>query len=92
MIVVDTNVVSEAIKPVVDIHVAAWLRRQPIDQLYITAITKAELLYGLALMPDGSRKESLARAVQVFLAERVVNPILGFMDEDALSYARISAR
>lgn len=92
MIVIDTNVVSEVLKPVADQRVAVWLRRQPVHRVYITAITKAELLYGLALMPDGLRKESLARAVQIFLAERLVNPVLGFMDEDALPYAKISAR
>ncbi|MCG7504834.1 type II toxin-antitoxin system VapC family toxin [Mesorhizobium retamae] len=92
MIVIDTNVVSEAMKPVVDTQVAAWLRSQPIDGIYITAITQAELLYGLALMPDGQRKEVLARAIQIFLAERLRNPILPFADQDALPYAKISAR
>lgn len=91
MIIVDTNVVSEAMKPVADMQVAAWLRGQPIDRLHITAITKAELLYGLALMADGERKKSLAQTIQVFLAERIVNPVLGFTEGDALSYARISA-
>ena len=92
MIVVDTNVLSEVMKPVADRQVAVWLRRQPVDRIHITAITKAELLYGLALMPDGKRKEALAQTIQIFFAERVTNPILGFTDRDALPYAKISAR
>lgn len=92
MIIADTNVVSEVMKAVADMQVAVWLRRQAIDTIYVTAITKAELLYGLALMPDGRRKQSLAQAMQAFFAERVATPILGFTDEDALFYAKISAR
>jgi predicted nucleic acid-binding protein len=92
MIIADTNVVSEAMKAVADMRMAAWLRKQAIETIYVTAITKAELLYGLALLPDGKRKQALARAMETFFAERVVTPILGFMDEDALFYAKISAR
>lgn len=92
MIVIDTNVVSEVLKPLAEQQVAAWLRRQPIDRVYITAITKAELLYGLALMADGKRKEALAGAIQIFLGERLKTPVLAFEGQDALPYARISAR
>ncbi len=92
MIVIDTNVVSEAMKPSVDAKVAAWLRRQPIENIYITSITKAELLYGLALLPDGRRKEALAEALHIFLMERMKTPILAFGDQDTLPYARLSAR
>lgn len=92
MIVVDTNVISEAMKPVSDEGVARWLRRQPLDTLYVTAITKAELLYGLALMPDGKRKRHLAETIQLVLGRYVVNPILAFTDDAALPYARLSAR
>lgn len=92
MIVIDTNVVSEVLKPLADQRVAAWLRRQPINRVYITAITKAELLYGLALMADGKRKEALAGAIQIFLGERLKTPVLAFEGQDALPYARISAR
>jgi predicted nucleic acid-binding protein len=84
--------VSEVMKPAADIRVASWLRRQPVDTIYISAITKAELLYGLALMPDGKRKEALAQTMQIFFADRVTNPILAFTDQDALPYARLSAR
>ena len=92
MIIADTDVVSEAMKPFVDMQVAAWLRKQAINTIYVTAITKAELFYGLALLPDGKRKQALAGTMQTFFAERIVTPILGFMDEDALFYGRISAR
>ena len=64
MIIADTNVVSEAMKPFVDMQVAAWLRKQAINTIYVTAITKAELFYGLALLPDGKRKTIRPRVVQ----------------------------
>lgn len=92
MIVIDTNVVSEVMKPLADLRVSIWLRQQPIDRVYITAITKAELLYGLALMADGKRKQALAGAIQIFLGERLRTPVLAFEGQDALAYARISAR
>lgn len=91
MIVVDTNVISEVLKPQPDELVQRWLQREPIDNVYVTSITKAELLYGLALLPSGRRKEALASTIQTFFFERITTPVLAFSDEDALHYATISA-
>ena len=91
MIVVDTNVISEVLKPHPDELVQRWLQSEPIDNVYVTSITKAELLYGLALLPDGRRKEALASAIQRFFFERVAHPVIAFSDEDVLHYAPISA-
>jgi len=56
MIVLDTNVVSEAWKVEPDPRVLAWLDAQAVQTLYLSAITVAELRYGIATMPEGKRK------------------------------------
>lgn len=91
MIIIDTNVVSEVMRPAPNEWVGAWLREQPAEKLHVTAITSAELLYGLALMPDGRRKHALAHAIQTFFEDWIHNPILPFQDDDAVHYARLSA-
>jgi toxin FitB len=91
MIILDTNVVSEVFRPKPDAAVAQWLRSHPQNLYYLTAITKAELLFGLACMPDGRRKSDLAEVMWRFFGERVPNPILTFDAADAEHYADISA-
>ena len=49
------------------------------------------MLYGVALMPDGSRKRDLTLVIQAFLEDYLVNPIESFDEHDAVEYARISA-
>jgi predicted nucleic acid-binding protein len=60
MIVLDTNVVSEAMKPEPHQTVRAWLNDQVAETLYLSSVTLAELLYGIASLPDGRRKHGLA--------------------------------
>lgn len=60
MIILDTNVVSEVIRPVPDSGVLSWLDSQPADEIAITAITAAELLYGVRHMPEGRRQAQLS--------------------------------
>src|SRR5262245_994088 len=90
-ILLDTNVISETFKPRPEPAVASWLISIPIDQLFVSSITKAELLYGIALLPDGKRKQALADVVQEFLENRLANAIASFDEYDAVAYARISA-
>ena len=90
MIVLDTNVVSETLKSRPYAGVAVWMRGAPIDDLYLTVITKAELLYGLELMAHGARRNALTAAIIGFL-ERLATPILDFGDRDASHFAQISA-
>jgi toxin FitB len=91
MIILDTNVVSEVFKPRPDVAVAQWLGSQPQELYFLTAISKAELLFGLACMPDGQRKRDLADVMWRFFNEKVPNPILTFDGNDAEHYAEISA-
>jgi predicted nucleic acid-binding protein len=63
MIVLDTNVVSEAMKPEPDASVRAWLNDQATETLYLSSVTLAELLFGIAALPAGQRKDRLAQAL-----------------------------
>lgn len=63
MIVLDTNVVSETMKPQPDAGVLAWLDEQAIETLYMTSVTLAELWFGIAAMPAGQRRNRLTAAL-----------------------------
>lgn len=63
MIVLDTNVISEAMRPEPHPAVRAWLNDQAAETLYLSSVTLAELLFGVAALPAGKRKEMLAQAV-----------------------------
>ena len=63
MIVLDTNVVSEAMKPEPHPAVRAWLNNQAAETLYLSSVTLAELLFGIAALPAGKRKDMLAQAL-----------------------------
>ena len=68
MIVLDTNVLSEEIRPLPDAAVHRWIQQQPAGGLFTTAICHAEILLGVALLPDGRRKVDLAGAAQHIFA------------------------
>lgn len=68
MIVLDTNVVSEAMRPQPDPGVLKWLNTQAANTLYLSSVTLAELLYGLGAIADGARKDRLAEALDRLLA------------------------
>ena len=81
MIIVDTNVLSEFMRPAPAAAVATWFARQDGDQLWTTTITEAELLVGAAILPDGKRKAELGRTIDATL-QRFGQRILPF-DRDA---------
>jgi len=69
MIILDTNVVSELMRPSPASAVLGWLRQQTSAELFTTAITAAEIRYGIARLPAGRRKNDLVRvANDVFAA------------------------
>jgi predicted nucleic acid-binding protein len=89
MLILDTNVVSELMRPSPDPGVVQWLQGQPIEQLAITAITIAEILYGLDRLPDGRRKADLFQKFQLFLARGFDGRVLSFDRSAAEAYAPI---
>lgn len=63
MIVLDTNVISEAMKPESHPNVRSWLDTQVVETLYLSSVTLAELLFGIAALPGGKRKDRLAQTL-----------------------------
>ncbi len=81
MIILDTNVISEVMRPAPAAEVLAWLAAQPAAGLYTTSITQAEILHGLMLLPPGRRRRALEDAVTSMFAEDFGGRILGFGTE-----------
>jgi len=91
MIVVDTNVVSELMRPSPSLRVRDWVDAQAPGELCTTAVTVAKIRYGLERLPDGRRKDSLlATATEVFAAfSEFIQP---YDVDAAVWYATIVAR
>lgn len=82
MILLDTNVISELMRPAPDERVAEWMQSLGSEPLCTSAITISEIVYGLERLPDGQRKQGLWDRFQVFVGPDSDLPILAF-DESA---------
>ena len=89
MIVLDTNVVSEAMKPEPDPAVRDWLDEQAAETLYISSVTIAELLFGIGALPNGRRKQKLAATLDGMLP-LFEGRILAFDTDAARHYADLA--
>lgn len=85
----DTNVISELMRPKPDENVVAWLDRQKSVDVWICSITQAEILTGLALMPEGKRKLGLMDVAAAMFDEDFARHCLAFNSEAASHYANI---
>ena len=92
MILLDTNVVSEPLKPAGDPAVLAWLDAQAIETLYLSTISLAELRFGIAALPDGKRKETLRHSLDLRVVPVFEDRILPFGLAAADAYATLRAR
>ena len=91
MILLDTNVLSELMRPAPSAAVENWISNQPAAAIFISAITEAELRYGLALLPDGRRQRQLVAQAEAMLTEDFAGRILPFDSPATCAYARIAA-
>ena len=89
MIVLDTNVLSELMRSQPAAAVFTWVSAQPRAALYTTSINKAEILYGIAVLPDGRRRAALAAAAEAMFTDDFVGRVLPFDEEAAVHYAEI---
>jgi predicted nucleic acid-binding protein len=78
MIILDTNVVSEPLKPAPDQGVVNWLNAQAPETLYITSINLAELMAGVEALPQGKRRDTLSVALSTQVAALFQGRILSF--------------
>lgn len=91
MILLDTNVLSELMRAKPSSQVLAWVDAQAASELVISAITVAEILYGIARMPDGKRKQGLLDLATQMFEEDFAGRILPFDTEAAVHYAGLAA-
>lgn len=91
MLVLDTNVASELMRPEPTPGVAAWISGRDAEDLYLTAVSEAELLYGVAIMPTGRRRNALEAAMSRWLDLGFADRILPFDSSAARAYAVIAS-
>jgi hypothetical protein len=91
MIILDTSVTSEMLRPGRDMRVLAWLDSQREETLFFTSVGLAETFYGPAIMPDGSRKRDLNTRIIKFLEATFGNRLLPFDADAAESFAAIGS-
>ncbi len=92
MIVLDTNVVSELMRPNRSPNVLKWVSKQVPAELFTTAVTEAEVFYGIELISKGRRRDELLREAEGMFGEDFVGRVLIFDSDAARAYSRILAR
>jgi len=92
VIFLDTNVLSELMKVKPLPSIMSWLGSVAPDVLYTTAITEAEVLFGIELLPAGKRKNNLRSAAEMMFDHEFAGRVLAFESRAARSYAQIVAR
>lgn len=91
MVILDTNVVSEFMRRHPEPAVVAWLNARPPHDLFVTAVTEAEVRTGIAFLPAGRRRRHLVRAADRAFNELFEDRVLPFEREAARAYATIAA-
>ena len=91
MIVLDTNVLSELMRPVPNPSVTSCLLSFPGQELVTTSITVAEILYGLRRLPDGRRRSDLEQSFRELMRRGFRNRLLDFDEAAADAYSGVAA-
>lgn len=92
MIVLDTNIISELMRPEPSAAVVRWMGAQPLAALYVASLTQAEILLGIELLPEGRRRQQLAEQARGLFVEDFAGRILAFDSVAAPAYAAIASR
>lgn len=91
MIILDTNVLSEMMRPTPDTIVSHWVDSHPPGDLFTTAITIAEIYYGIELLEMGKRRNDLLAAAARIFTQTFFDRTLSFDADAARIFAEISA-
>ncbi len=91
MIVLDTNVLSELMRTEPSAQVVSWVDAQDTEELATTAVTLGELLYGVARLPDGTRRDVLEQAITDLAEEEFAGRVLAYDAAAAERYADVVA-
>jgi toxin FitB len=89
MIILDTNVLSELMRPKPFANVLRWMEKQPEMELFTTSITEAEIFYGIEILPKGKRRELLTAVAEAVFAEDFSGRVFGFDSEAARVFSKI---
>jgi predicted nucleic acid-binding protein len=91
MIILDTNVLSELMRPRPSARVLAWIAKQPEAELSTTSITEAEIFYGLEVLPKGKRREHLTMAAEAVFTEDFSGRVYSFDSAAARAFSKIAS-
>ena len=89
MIILDTNIVSELMRPAPDSRVLRWFSSQAAEDLHVTAVTMAEILYGIELIPSSRRRDVVRAAGEKMFGDVFADRILTFEDRAARAFSQI---
>ncbi|ATE59473.1 type II toxin-antitoxin system VapC family toxin [Thauera sinica] len=92
MILLDTNVVSEPLRRAPDARVVEWIDAQPLETLYLSAVTVAELRAGVALLPAGKRRAGLHESLEKQVLPLFAGRLLAFDSACTQAYAALMAK
>lgn len=92
MTILDTNVISELMRPKPSARVVAWIAAQPAQELCTTSITEAEIFYGIYLLGKGKRPEALRAAAEAIFLEDFSGRVFGFEGDAARVFAQMAVR
>jgi predicted nucleic acid-binding protein len=92
VILLDTNVLSEPLRPAPDARVTEWIDAQALETLFLSAITVAELRAGLALLPAGKRRAGLQTSLETRVLPLFSGRVLPFDLGCTQAYAELAAR
>jgi predicted nucleic acid-binding protein len=92
MILLDTNVVSEPLRPRPDAAVVAWIDAQPVETLFLSAIVVAELRFGVAALPAGKRRKRLHEDLERQVLPLFIGRVLPFDLMATQAYAAMMAK
>lgn len=91
MVILDTNVISEVLRPAPDAAVGNWMEKQAVAALSTTAVSEAELFLGAALLPQGHRRRELEQSILAILQRLFVGRVLSFDRTAAKAYADVAS-
>jgi len=91
MIILDTNVLSELMRPRPSARVLAWIAKQPEAELCTTSITEAEIFNGIEVLPKGKRREHLTAAAEAVFTEDFSGRVYSFDSTAARAFSKIAS-
>ena len=89
MILLDTNIISEFMRPSPQPQVMQWLHQQTLTDLFISSVAITEVMYGLNRLPEGKRKQNLLFQFQQLLNQAFTQRILNFGYDEAMVAAQL---